>query len=55
MAWPIEILFCFEKWNIQDLIIFEPYRCFQSVVVCVHGASFLQQKPSRNEREIAIL
>ena len=26
IAWPVVLLFCFEKWNIQDLIIFKPHR-----------------------------
>ena len=25
IAWPVVLLFCFEKWNIQDLIIFKPH------------------------------
>ena len=31
------------KWNLKDLIIFKPHWCSQSVVICVHGASFREQ------------
>ena len=27
IAWPVVLFFCFEKWNIQDLIVFKPHRC----------------------------
>ena len=40
--YPFPIAFCFEKWNLQGLIIFKPHRYSQSVVICVHQASFLQ-------------
>ena len=35
--------FCFEKWNLKDSIIFKPLRCSQSVMICLHGASFREQ------------
>ena len=37
------LIFSFKKWNLQDLIIVKPYRCSQSVVICVHGASCREQ------------